>query len=119
MIVKNKLEMSLLRLVSLLTVFLIPVSHVQAFLDEEVSICQIQAQADNRVYIKPCERRESKNSCGSGLWVAWTLNDNPGTTAMYSTALSAYMAGKKVTLRFTESDNSCVGLYDETKMIRT
>lgn len=83
--------------------------------DVKVQVCDLQSHTDkNAAFMRPCEWK-SKNSCPSDHWVAWDMSQHQGE-AMYSTALTALIAEKEVTVRLDGS--SCLAQYDEVSMIR-
>ena len=72
-----------------------------------------QSHTDKNIaFMRPCEWK-SKNSCPIDYWVAWDMSKNQGE-AMYSTALTALVAEKQVTVRLDGS--SCLGQYDEVSI---
>ena len=84
--------------------------------DYEVTICQLQAGNQDRVFLAPCEAWGTKNSCPGINWLTWELNSN-GAKAMYSTALAALTSGTKIKVRVSEEAGDCAH-YDTTLMIR-
>ncbi|MDF5406035.1 hypothetical protein [Vibrio parahaemolyticus] len=78
------------------------------------SVCNLQSDEDGRVYLQPCEGWTSKNNCPTGIWVTWN-GGTAGGKLMYSTALTALTANKKVIVR--KDGSSCQG-YDVVNMIR-
>ncbi|WP_298768808.1 hypothetical protein [uncultured Shewanella sp.] len=94
------------------TLLLLPITSFAA--DYIIEVCEIQAMNDSNIaYIKPCENWVSKSNCDNG-YIAWDMSKFQGQT-MYSTALAALMANKKVRVR---TNGSCSGVYDNTNMIR-
>jgi hypothetical protein len=83
--------------------------------DYTIKICNVQAQSySNSVYIEPCENWASKNNCPNGDWITWDASAFQGQ-AMYSSAMAALLADKKVTVRL---DGSTCEAFDVTTMIR-
>lgn len=84
--------------------------------DYDVDVCALQAQStNNTAFLQPCNGWQSQNNCPSGEWITWNMSEFQGE-AMYSTALSALMANKKVKVRL--DGYSCNGNYDNTSMVR-
>ena len=96
--------------------FLLATTSASALaVDVKVQVCDLQSHTDKNIaFMRPCEWK-SKNSCPIDYWVAWDMSKNQGE-AMYSTALTALVAEKQVTVRLDGS--SCLGQYDEVSMIR-
>ena len=85
--------------------------------DYSVYVCSIQAHPDRaEVYMKPCGNWLSKNNCPGDGYVAWKIAPEGNGEVMYSTAMAAMLADKKVTLRLDGS--SCTRHYDASQMVR-
>lgn len=90
--------------------------------DHTVKVCAVQSQANNQAFIQPCpdasgQAWTSKNNCGAGGWISWSLSTNGGQ-AMYSTALTAQVSKANVVVRIITDGTSCYGSYDLTSMMR-
>ena len=98
-----------------LTVFF--VFQVAQAADYSVHVCSIQAHPDREeVYMRPCGNWLSKNNCPSDGYLAWKITPGGNGEVMYSTAMAAMLADKKVTLRLDGS--SCTKNYDSNLMVR-
>ena len=84
--------------------------------EEIVEVCSVQSHVSgDSALLKACDKRTSYNGCLSGGWIAWVSSQDEGSK-MYSTALTALVAEKKVAVRLDGS--SCLGSYDATSIIR-
>ena len=84
--------------------------------DYDVEVCSLQSHdVIDIVYMGVCGGWTSKNSCNAGGYIAWDMSKFQGK-AMYSTALAALTAGKRVRVRL--NGQTCHGSYDATYMIR-
>ncbi|MCL2914645.1 hypothetical protein L2725_12790 [Shewanella corallii] len=83
--------------------------------DYVIRICDMQSHSNsNSAYIRPCDYWSSKNGCPGTTWLTWDMSKFQGQ-AMYSTAMAALVADKKVTVRL---DGRSCSHYDITSMIR-
>ena len=99
-------------LLSMLCVF---VSFSSLAADYDIEVCKVQAVSyRNDVYIQPCNKWISKNNCPNDDWITWDASAFQGQ-AMYSTAMAAMLANKKITVRF---DGSSCNTFDITTMVR-
>ena len=90
--------------------------------DYNVEVCALQSQStSNAAFLQPCGGWERKTGCAiSNNWITWDMS-HAGGNAMYSTALTALVSGKRVKVRINDNgmgDKDCVGNYDATTMIR-
>lgn len=82
--------------------------------DYEITVCTLQANDNGKAYILPCEGWTTKNNCPSTApWITWNTSSDAGKI-MYSTALTAFAAGNKISVR---TDGSTCDSYDVTSII--
>lgn len=90
-----------------------------AEVDEPLTICELQMNENARALIRPCASRTSRNRCsGGGDWVAFDIQNIPGGSYMYSTALAAFLAKKPILVRISEVSGHCVANYDKISRLR-
>lgn len=100
------------RVIAVLSLLFFSLSSSAA--DYTVSVCKIQIGLSGKAYLSPCGGWPTKNQCTANNWLTWDANTKPGQM-MYSTALAATAANKKITLRL---NGAVCDHYDVTSMIR-
>jgi hypothetical protein len=84
--------------------------------DFEITVCNLQTHSDSdQAYLEPCGGWPSKNGCNS-TWLSWDMATFQGAT-MYSTALAALIANKRIKVRMDGSTCNILN-QDVTTMIR-
>lgn len=81
--------------------------------DLDFTVCELNAEGDNDIYLAPCETHIS-SSCGDG-WIHWNLdNTKPSTIAMLNNATTALVMDKQIKVRF----DGCSAGFDKVIMLR-